>query len=483
MDRHRAMVAKMQTLQPSLSSMPSCLNVTSANQVTSSALGAKNEAKTELLKTDETPGSIRHDFWFDRLKARQQGIPATATARPIKSSGSSNSKPFKVCLLGNANSGKSSLFNNLMGKPYAAVSPKRNTTREVIEGHLRDDLPSGRHQIETDGTRPGRVVVIDCPGIVPYDSTKESRSLSEISWNSLRSADLGLLVIDASWTICDSVVDFVRQVAPRNISTGETEYSDGTDDLSDESQNLREAEPMSHASPFPPIVLVLSKVDQVEKHTLQKRRKLLRQNGTFLRTFAVSGRSKETIEKLKAWLTAYASKARTDSRESSLDKVHLTDLHDDPTDLHDDYDKCGVYTPSTETRAHDKLPAPSMSSVNLSAAELLEQTVRSYIFSWFNNDIPYGVEQKLVAWQQRGSESLFAELELHVKDSVVASIVCGRNGRLVQLLKAKTEARLTSVLGIKKVYVHFTVKALVQKPKKIRPKQAVNKASGSSALV
>lgn len=95
-------------------------------------------------------------------------------------------KPFKfgfVSLLGRPNTGKSTLFNKLIGTKLAIVSPKPQTTRNRVTGILT--LPEGQ------------IVFWDLPGVHRAFGEMNRRMVS-IALNALDSIQLGLWVIDAS---------------------------------------------------------------------------------------------------------------------------------------------------------------------------------------------------------------------------------------------------------------------------------------------
>ena len=88
---------------------------------------------------------------------------------------------FRVAFIGAPNAGKSSLFNALLGRSAAIVSPTAGTTRDVIEAH-----------IDLEGYR---VIISDMAGLVESDDIIEAEGVRRArSWAG--SADLRLWVVD-----------------------------------------------------------------------------------------------------------------------------------------------------------------------------------------------------------------------------------------------------------------------------------------------
>lgn len=91
----------------------------------------------------------------------------------------------RVALLGRPNVGKSSLFNRLVGARRALVADEPGVTRDAIE-------------VWCDGGETGGFFLIDTGGLDAGDDAPLARAVGEAALEAARTADLLLLVLDAS---------------------------------------------------------------------------------------------------------------------------------------------------------------------------------------------------------------------------------------------------------------------------------------------
>jgi GTP-binding protein Era len=94
-----------------------------------------------------------------------------------------------VTIVGRPNAGKSTLLNKLVGEKVAIVTHKPQTTRHRIQGIVnvkpRKDRPAAQ------------IVFVDTPGIHKPDSQLGKRMMQEV-YDALDSRDVILLIVDAS---------------------------------------------------------------------------------------------------------------------------------------------------------------------------------------------------------------------------------------------------------------------------------------------
>jgi tRNA modification GTPase len=90
---------------------------------------------------------------------------------------------MKIVLAGRPNAGKSSLLNALTERDVAIVTPIAGTTRDPLREHIHiDGMP---------------LHLVDTAGIRPSDDLVEQLGINK-AWQEIRSADLILLLLDAS---------------------------------------------------------------------------------------------------------------------------------------------------------------------------------------------------------------------------------------------------------------------------------------------
>jgi len=160
-----------------------------------------------------------------------------------------------VALIGAPNVGKSTLLNALVGAKISIVTPKVQTTRALIRG------------IAIEG--PAQLIFVDTPGIfVPR--RRLDRAMVGTAWGSTQDADVVAVLIDTHKGVKDDEDAILRKLA-----------------------DIRA-----------PKVLVLNKVDLVEKPTLLALAQALNERASFAATFMISARSGDGVGALKSFFAA-----------------------------------------------------------------------------------------------------------------------------------------------------------------------------------
>ncbi len=156
-----------------------------------------------------------------------------------------------VCIAGRPNSGKSTLLNLLIGQKISIVSRSPQTTRNRILGILTEPR--------------GQVVFIDTPGIHrPY--YQMNRRMASLIEESLRHADLLLHLIDASIS----------------FGAGEKKAMETVNAIGQKT------------------LLVLNKIDLVDKRILLPQIDFYRKNGQYTEIIPISARTGENADDLLA---------------------------------------------------------------------------------------------------------------------------------------------------------------------------------------
>jgi GTP-binding protein Era len=160
-----------------------------------------------------------------------------------------------VALIGAPNAGKSTLLNALVGAKISIVTPKVQTTRALIRG------------IAVEGA--SQLIFVDTPGIFA-PRRRLDRAMVGTAWGSAKDADIVALLIDSRKDLEEDDEVVLRGLADVRAKK----------------------------------VLLLNKVDLVEKPKLLALAQPLNERVGFAATFMISALSGDGVADLKGWLAA-----------------------------------------------------------------------------------------------------------------------------------------------------------------------------------
>lgn len=171
----------------------------------------------------------------------------------------SEEKQFRsgyVSIIGAPNVGKSTLLNTILGQKLAIVTPKPQTTRNQIRGIVTTDT----HQM----------IFVDTPGLMDPKYRLQSEMV-RTAYGALRDADVVLFVIDVARPNSEIEEEVIEQLSRKRTKT----------------------------------ILVLNKVDLVEKPTLLPYFDEYRTKFDFVAMIPISALTKDGVPELLEQITTY----------------------------------------------------------------------------------------------------------------------------------------------------------------------------------
>ena len=160
-----------------------------------------------------------------------------------------------IALIGEPNSGKSTLMNKMIGAKISIVTHKVQTTRAQIRG------------IEIIGH--SQLIFLDTPGLFE-PRRKLERAMVATAWSGAEDADIVLLLIEAHRGITEGV-EFIIRYLDQRVKVGRTS-------------------------------LVINKIDREKPEVLLELSLKLNAMFNFDRTFMLSSKTGDGVEDLKDWL-------------------------------------------------------------------------------------------------------------------------------------------------------------------------------------
>jgi len=258
-----------------------------------------------------------------------------------------------VALIGAPNVGKSTLVNALVGSKVTIVSPKVQTTRTLVRGIAME----GRSQL----------VFIDTPGIFA-PRRRLDRAMVTSAWSGAHDADIVGLLIDAKSGIdqeADVILDRLGDVASRKL-------------------------------------LILNKVDLVQKPKLLALAQEANGRAPFAATFMVSALTGDGIGEVKAWLAAQAPEGPWHYPEDQISDAPLRSL----------------------------------------ASEI----TREKLFNRLHQELPYRSTVETDSWKELRDGSVRIEQTIFVERESQRKIVLGKSGQSIKALGAEARTEIAKII-------------------------------------
>jgi GTP-binding protein Era len=258
-----------------------------------------------------------------------------------------------IALIGAPNAGKSTLINALVGTKVTIVSHKVQTTRTLLRGIA----------IEGDA----QLVFIDTPGIFAPKRRLE-RAMVSTAWAGAHDADIVGVLIDAKRGIDDEAGALLDGLAA-----------------------------VSQAR-----VLIINKVDLIDKPTLLALTQLANARSNFHATFMISALTGDGVADLKRWLAAEVPAGPWHYPEDQITDAPLRQL----------------------------------------AAEI----TREKLYLRLHQELPYQSTVETASWQERKDGSVRIEQTIFVERESQRKIVLGKGGQTIKAIGAEARREIAEVI-------------------------------------
>ena len=258
-----------------------------------------------------------------------------------------------IALIGAPNAGKSTLINALVGTKVTIVSHKVQTTRTLLRG------------IAIEGE--AQLVFIDTPGIFAPKRRLE-RAMVSTAWASARDADIVGVLIDAKRGIDDeggSLLDGLAAVSQRKV-------------------------------------LIINKVDLIDKRALLALTQGVNARTNFHATFMISALTGDGVADFKRWLAAEVPPGPWHYPEDQITDAPLRHL----------------------------------------AAEI----TREKLYLRLHQELPYQSTVETASWQERKDGSVRIEQTIFVERESQRKIVLGKGGQTIKAIGAEARREIAEVI-------------------------------------
>jgi GTP-binding protein Era len=269
-----------------------------------------------------------------------------------------------IALIGAPNAGKSTLTNALVGSKVAIVTPKVQTTRALMRG------------IAMEG--PAQLIFIDTP-VIFAPRRRLDRAMVTTAWTGAHDADVVAVLIDAKKSLDDEAEAILRKL-----------------------DEVRQ-----------PKLLILNKVDIVEKEKLLALAQAANERGKFDATFMISALSGSGVADVRKWLAEHVPAGPWHYPEDEVSDAPLRQL----------------------------------------AAEI----TREKLYLKLHQELPYQSTVETETWTERKDGSVRIEQTIYVERESQKKIVLGKSGQSIKAIGEASRRELAEIIE-KPVHLFLFVK-------------------------
>ncbi|MBR0817493.1 GTPase Era [Bradyrhizobium liaoningense] len=260
-----------------------------------------------------------------------------------------------VALIGAPNVGKSTLVNALVGAKVTIVSRKVQTTRALIRGIV----------IENNA----QIILVDTPGIF-LPKRRLDRAMVSTAWSGAHDADLVCVLLDAK--------------------TGIDEEAEAI---------LTKAASVNHDK-----ILVINKVDLVQREKLLALAQAANERMAFAKTFMIAAISGDGVDDLRHTLAE-------------------------------------IVPPGPFLYPEDQMSDAPM-------RQLAAEITREKIYRKLHQELPYQSTVETDKWEERKDKSVRIEQTIFVERESQRKIVLGAGGATIKSIGADSRKELAEILGV-----------------------------------
>ncbi|MGB1361094.1 MAG: GTPase Era [Alphaproteobacteria bacterium] len=272
-----------------------------------------------------------------------------------------------VAFIGAPNAGKSTLTNNIVGAKVSIVTHKVQTTRTRITGiAMVDDT---------------QIVIIDTPGIFK-PKKRLDRAMVSSAWSGAEDADVVCLLVDASHPDKKDTKIIVETLKKHEKNC----------------------------------VLLLNKIDTVDKQQLLDIANKFWEEGIFTDIFMISATNSSGVDTFKEWLAGAMPES-----EYMFDPEHISSV---PNSL------------------------------------LAGEVTREKIFLNVHEELPYALTVETESWEDFKNGDIKINQVIYVEKENYRSILLGKGGDKIKLIGKQSREELSQMFGAKvHLFIHIKVKA------------------------